>query len=478
MTAHDSAGPGNDALRRDGFGRIGTHGPVGPLGEPSVADYMRILRAGLSDTIRPAVQDGRAQDLLDMALTLIDHLIVRAGPNADAVAARDAALDEARRGLGQAGLEQGIAAAIESRSDLGPVRGALAAEERFLSGIDALERGAARQQTAAPPPPMDAQAIAAYLSRRHGGPVEVAAMGSPLGGFSKDVFVLTLTGAARPAERIVIRRDLANGPLEGSVREEFAVLCAAHAAGVPVAEPLWLETDPSFFGGPTICLAFAQGAPVADARGDVPAEAARPAYLHLARIMGMIHGVDPHQCDLLPASTGTAVQDHILALLAGFEAQWHRRRMAESAVLAAGFAWMRANLPQEDYPVAIVHGDCSLRNLMVTADGQPTALLDWETWHLGDPAEDLAYVRDEVEACMPWTDFMAAYRAAGGPAISEERLIFWSIWRELRGSVTSISMMDAVPKGVADLRAAFGGVYFTRLLLLKLAGRLQDLLAR
>jgi len=454
-------------------------GSVGPLGEPSVAEYLSLLRTGLAGTIRPELADARAQGMLDMALTLIDHLIVRSGPNATALATRDAALTHLRTSLGATNAEQAVAAAIATHSDaaLAHVRDGIAAEAQFLRDIDTLEQDAARDHTPVAHDPIDPRVLEDYLGKRYGGPVTIASIGNPIGGFSKDVFILNLAGDARPADRIVIRRDLPNGPLEGSVQEEFAVLQAAQAAGVPVAVPLWLETDPALFGGPTICLAFVVGSTVANARGEIPPESAAASFHHLARIMGAIHAIDPVQAGLLPADDGRTVQDHILSLLATFEGQWHRRREADSIVLAAGFAWMRTHMPRETYPVAIVHGDCSLRNLMAQ-DGTPTAMLDWETWHFGDPAEDLAYVRDEVETCMPWAEFMAEYRAAGGPAISEERLEFWSIWRELRGSITSISMMDAVPKGVADLRSAFGGIYFTRLLLMKLADRLQGLLAR
>jgi hypothetical protein len=79
---------------------------------------------------------------------------------------------------------------------------------------------------------------------------------------------------------------------------------------------------------------------------------------------------------------------------------------------------------------------------------------------------------------MPWPEFMNEYRQAGGPDISERRLAYWSIWRELRGAITSLSMMDAVPRGNADMLSAFGGLYFTRILLAKLADRLQGLLAQ
>lgn len=450
---------------------------IGPLGEPALADYLTVLRAELGDTIRPAIADERTRKLLDMSLTLLDHLIVRAGKNGPALAARAAGLADLEQALGGGDMEAAVAQAIHGRDIAGiaAIRAGLASEARFLEGIGALEAADRHIALASEARPFDAAGISDYLTRRYGGPVLVREIGSPIGGYSKDVCVLHLDGELRPADRIVIRRDLPNGPLEGSVSEEFRTLEAVHAAGIPVARPLWLESDPAIFGGVTICLAFVEGAPITDPRGNILASKGELAFRHLARIMGRLHGMDPSAAGLLPEGAARDAAPHILRLLADFEAQWLRRREAGNMVLAASFAWMRARLPAGPYPAAIVHGDCSLRNLMLS-DDQPTALLDWETCHLGDPAEDLAYVRDEVELFLSWDSFMAEYRAAGGPEIGEERLRYWSIWRELRGAITSISMMDAVPKHSADLRAAFGGLYFTRVLLTKLATRLQDLL--
>jgi len=191
-----------------------------------------------------------------------------------------------------------------------------------------------------------------------------------------------------------------------------------------------------------------------------------------ARTMGAVHGIEPSAAGLSAAKQGLSTQRHIEILLDRFEDQWHRRRAAESAVLAAAFAWMRTAMPQEPIALRIVHGDCSLRNLMFEGD-RPTALLDWETWHLGDPAEDLAYVRNEINGRLAWSEFMAAYHAAGGRGVTDARMHYWSIWREFRGAITSVSMMNSVTEGDADLRSAFGGLFFTRTLIAEVSRRLQ-----
>jgi aminoglycoside phosphotransferase (APT) family kinase protein len=410
--------------------------PLGPLGEPDSAAYLRILRHHLPRALGPELGSAHARGSLDMALALLDHLIVRDGTLAEAVAERN----------------RGVAGRDLVLSELQFLRRLAEAEAAVADTVAPAETGS-----------VTAARIEAWLRPRASGglPVSVVEMGSPLGGYSKDVFVVRLAGAGRPADAIVIRRDLPKGPLEGSVVEEAAVLRAMHRAGIPVAEPLWVEPDPRHFGGAALILRFAEGAPPTDIRAHVGPDAVDSQLRQLARILARIHGVDPQAAGIDRATSDRPLAKHILELLDRFDAQWQRRRAAPNPVIAAGLAWMRANLPGDDPAPVIVHGDCSLRNLLF-ADGRATAMLDWETWHLGDPAEDLAYCRDEVEAAMPWPEFLAEYRAAGGPAVSEARLRFWSLWKYLRGAITSVSMLNAVSDRSADLRTAFGGVFFTR----------------
>jgi len=63
--------------------------------------------------------------------------------------------------------------------------------------------------------------------------------------------------------------------------------------------------------------------------------------------------------------------------------------------------------------------------------------VDWEFCHIGDPAEDLAYVRNTIGGAIDWEAFLAAYQAAGGPQVSPERLRFFQIWGHLRNACAS-----------------------------------------
>lgn len=103
---------------------------------------------------------------------------------------------------------------------------------------------------------------------------------------------------------------------------------------------------------------------------------------------------------------------------------------------ALALRWLAENIPAHTKP-ALLHGDFRMGNLMVNAEGL-SGVLDWELAHIGDPAQDLAYL------CMPSWRFghydqpvggfgqiaplLDAYAAAGGETIAPSRFIFWLIY--------------------------------------------------
>jgi len=258
-----------------------------------------------------------------------------------------------------------------------------------------------------------------------------------------------------------VRRDMSRGPLEGSVVDEFEVIRAMHEAGVPVAQPLWAEPDPVALGSPFLVVRRVRGVQVMDMKLGVAGDGGE-GVRQLARVLAEVHRVDTRKVSGRASPAERSTREHILALLDQFEGQWRRRRLGPSAVIAAGLAWMRHHVPDELPAPCIVHGDATMRNLLFD-QGRVSAMLDWETWHLGDPAEDLVYARAEAERFLPWSDFVGEYVCAGGVPLSAQRERYWGMWMVLRGAITSVSMMDRLLVApTPDIRPAFGGPHFTR----------------
>jgi aminoglycoside phosphotransferase (APT) family kinase protein len=88
--------------------------------------------------------------------------------------------------------------------------------------------------------------------------------------------------------------------------------------------------------------------------------------------------------------------------------------------------WLYENIPSNNEPPVLVHGDMSIHNLLVN-QGRITAVLDWEVAHFGHPAEDLTYVREMVSARMDWDKFMTRYHESGGRAISQEIFDYYEV---------------------------------------------------
>jgi aminoglycoside phosphotransferase (APT) family kinase protein len=125
-------------------------------------------------------------------------------------------------------------------------------------------------------------------------------------------------------------------------------------------------------------------------------------------------------------------------------------------VFDVALRWLRAHAPDEPAQLQLVHGDFRNGNLIVGADGV-RAVLDWEVAHLGDPAEDLAWI------CLPpWRfgemdrpvgglgqreEMFRAYEAASGKRVDPGRVRFWEALGSLRWGVGCAGMFEWFDSG-------------------------------
>lgn len=146
----------------------------------------------------------------------------------------------------------------------------------------------------------------------------------------------------------------------------------------------------------------------------------------------------------LPVALDHAAGANMVAQLA----KRYRHYGADIPAFSLALRWLRENLPTETAPV-LLHGDFRMGNLMVDHNGL-TGVLDWELAHLGDPAQDLAYL------CMPSWRFghydrpvggfaevdtlLSAYAASGGRMIEQSRFDFWLVYSTLWWGLCCLQM--------------------------------------
>ncbi|MCZ4653617.1 phosphotransferase family protein [Gordonia amicalis] len=308
--------------------------------------------------------------------------------------------------------------------------------------------------------------VRAYLVERLGGDVRVRSVKQLSGGLSKQTTLLTVDrGAADPDE--IVLRQVAPGRDAHTLIDEYAVVSHVHARGVAVPEPLWLEPRDNALGGPFFATRRARGSNTGDVFGPDPGTTPSAAFA-LARELGRLHALDPAETvttPIPPMATRDEIRDAI-------DEQHHLVLGVERAVgLDAGplpavlFEWLHANIPAEVGDPVLLHGDPGFHNILL--DGaELTAMLDWERARIGDPAQDLAYVRPAVEKIIPWADFLETYCSAGGRRPTVQQLDYYAVWHDawrFVGSYRGLGRLVNEPRTLLD--ALLGLDYAPRYLL-------------
>ncbi len=304
---------------------------------------------------------------------------------------------------------------------------------------------------------MDPQALRTYLSD-HGlidRGDELSILRSALG-FSKDTYLITVSG--RHASRtLAVRRDLPAGPTRTTVVDEFPLLRDLYRLGLPVAEPLLVEANPTpGLGGPFMISAGVKGEPQFFTSQTQPAVRKRGAR-DLASFLARLHTAPVESLNVLRQAPGAAPREELTAYVGWWRRLWEECAPARHQhVVAQAFQHLESSLP----PLrrfTLVHADVGFHNILVHED-RIQAVLDWEFAHLGEPEEDLAYARPSIEALVPFDEFLRMYQEAGAPEPSPERLAAYRPWRGLRNAACCALGRRSFESGLnSDLRLAYAG---------------------
>lgn len=311
---------------------------------------------------------------------------------------------------------------------------------------------------------MDEETLTHYLSEKFpGAGIKAVNVRVIPGGFSKyTLFFSQVQETGNSVRELVIRMDMPIPYVNRTVADEFDLLKALHDQGFPVAKPLWLEADKTLFGGSFIVSERVQGtSDVAQWSAD-PLRA-RSACAELAKILARLHNFKPEQLarpsQLASLSAGQLMKQEIDKWFQRFE----DRKSGPVPLQELPLIWLKENIPAAlfERPARVVHGDVGFHNLMVDEEGRITALLDWEFSVLGDPTQDLCFVRGFVEGLMPWHDFMDVYLGEGGVPPCEEAAFFFNLWSKVRNSIGCVDVQAIFDTVMPDeVKFALAGYVF------------------
>lgn len=291
------------------------------------------------------------------------------------------------------------------------------------------------------------------------------------GGAIQENWAVTVT-ADGMLRRLVIRRDApATIAASRSRAEEYAIIAAAHRAGVRVPEPLGFCDDPTVIGAPFAAMAWVGGTGYGPkVVRDTTLGGDREALgRDLGRQLALIHRIDPDQA--LARVLGPRPADPALQAVAGLRG-WLDARPAPRPGLEWALRWAERHAPAPDR-VTLTHQDFRTGNFLVDADGL-TAVLDWEFAAWSDPACDLGWFcaecwrfsRPDLEGggIVSRAAVLSGYAAAGGVVPDPDRVRWWEVMAHIRWAVIALQQGDRHDSGAE------------RSLHLALTGRIADTL--
>ncbi len=298
------------------------------------------------------------------------------------------------------------------------------------------------------------------------------------GGFSKTTMLLETTENVGSHTSIVIRAEQDQNLLfyDGAdVRREYPMIELMQREGIPVAEPLWLETDKRHIGNRFIVSKRLDGHSPGGNLGSE--EHISDALIDdFFRVMARLNALEVKANDPLVQASHLAewmafgsLTDCLRFYASDF--MWRlveRSEIEPTPEIERAMAWLADNVPQCDEKPSIIHMDFNWNNLLVKND-RIQAVLDWESSHLGDPAEELISSLPSLRGIMGLDEMVATYRHHTGKEISQFRLCYAHITKFVANAITieraqkMLSLNRAAPIRLAMLAFPYRGHFLTGL---------------
>lgn len=236
----------------------------------------------------------------------------------------------------------------------------------------------------------DEGALAEYLQTHVEGFVGPLTVKQFEGGQSNPTFQLIT-----PQRTYVMRKQPPGEllPSAHQVDREYRVMRALWDTAVPVPRMYCLCEDAAVIGTKFYVMEMVEGRLFTE----TPLPSLNPAerkaiYLDLARVMALLHSVDPAAVGL--AEFGRP-GNYYERQIGRWSKQYVASRTEQIDAMDKLIEWLPANIPEEAATV-IVHGDYRLGNVLIhPTEPRIVAVLDWELSTLGDGLADLGYLCQE-----------------------------------------------------------------------------------
>ena len=264
------------------------------------------------------------------------------------------------------------------------------------------------------------------------------------GGVSAQVHALEISCPPIDHKRVVVRRHGSaswKSLPDDVTAKEYQLLSTLHKAGLPVPEPLLLDTSRELLPSPFFVMAMVDGTTT------ISKQNLQSALRQMANFLAHLHRLDPGSLDLSLLQQREDPIQGVLDYLPG-DSQWDSIREVVSMYT------MRSA------DESLLHGDYWPGNILW--DGSElVAVIDWEDAAIGSSISDLAMCRAELDVQFgdqAVQSFTKSYLAAHPVDVSDLRL-----WEVYVGSAALATLHDwGLPPAIESVRRERTSLFVAR----------------
>ena len=418
-----------------------------------VALYLREVRTTVRQVFLPELQSAFAQDAAGLVDRILAHMIVEA-ESADAVSEEfGRAFSDVLDATGTFDDLRRMAEELAAKPEAPEILTKIAEIERaYLDRVDALRVEVLVDRAVSQGRPgaltVTPEQVTAYLRRRlpRSPDVQVNHLALVPGGRSKETVLVSLDGTTEVPSRLILRKDRLVALLQTRSADEFDILRIVHAhGGVPVPRPYFAERGDHELGEGTFQLMeCVPGSKAGEYFPDLAAPRAheREIGLQIAAALANLHAIPLEHLrgTGLETASKPADRDTVAASVDTFVDRIAGLSGPPCATVPLAARWLSDHIDDvcSSPRTVLLQGDIGLHNMLVDGD-KLTAMVDWETAAVGPPAREMAAVWNTATALLPWVDFVAAYKDAGGAEedYDPKSIAFYRVLAALGGYMTS-----------------------------------------
>jgi aminoglycoside phosphotransferase (APT) family kinase protein len=275
--------------------------------------------------------------------------------------------------------------------------------------------------------PFTRDAFQAYLRRRfpEWGNPRITSYTVLTGGFSKRTILFEIEADGHGRRSLILRAERAVSlPRFSDIVQEYHLADYLVEAGLPTPAPVWLETDLGHFGWAFAIIEKAEGLNYGWTMGR-RIELTDPLVTSIIDTLGAMHSVPIRHDDQRLAQSHLAIwrdcttvteatRFYVSTYMEGLISQ---TGIEPSPELVRAMKWLQANVPDVSDPPVLVHHDFGLNNILIDGE-RVSAILDWESAIVVDPAYDILVMQRELAGAISLEEFLDRYHARTGRRIT------------------------------------------------------------